>query len=195
MKRKIGRRCKKLKQSSLIASRMSVSSTSALTDLVDKLVSEGVDVISLGAGEPDFPTPEHISAAAIKAIRDGQTRYTATGGIAQLKEAIRRKFLRENGLTYTADEVIASAGGKQIIFSALMATLRDEDEVVIPAPLLGELSRYRQNVWGNAGYRRNQPPKRFQTDRRPDPHRANGPDPLVDAELALQPLWRGAWCR
>ena len=117
-----------------IASRMNSSPTSALTDMVDKLVSDGRQVISLGAGEPDFATPEHVCDAAIAAIRTGKTRYSSTGGIAPLKQAICRKFQRENGLEYRLEEVVACAGGKQVIFSALMATLREGDEVVIPAP-------------------------------------------------------------
>ncbi|MHA3914955.1 pyridoxal phosphate-dependent aminotransferase [Halovulum sp. GXIMD14793] len=94
----------------------------------------GHPVISLTTGEPDFDTPPHIQEAAIQAMRDGQTRYTAIDGTPELKDAIRAKFARENGLAYAADEVIASTGAKQVIFNALMALIGAGDEVIIPTP-------------------------------------------------------------
>ena len=95
---------------------------------------EGHDVIVLGAGEPDFDTPDNIKAAAIRAIEAGQTKYTLLDGTLELKEAIRAKFLRENGLDYALDEVTASAGAKQVIHNALMATVDAGDEVIVATP-------------------------------------------------------------
>ncbi len=91
-------------------------------------------MISLGAGEPDFDTPDNIKEAAIKAIRDGKTKYTNVDGIPELKQAIVAKFKRENGLDYKPGQVMASPGGKKVIYNAMMATLNPGDEVVIPAP-------------------------------------------------------------
>jgi aspartate aminotransferase len=99
-----------------------------------QLQAQGQDVISLGAGEPDFDTPEHIKEAAIRAIREGFTKYTAVDGIASLKQAIVEKFQRENGLAFTADQVLVSVGGKQSFFNLAQALLDAGDEVVIPAP-------------------------------------------------------------
>ncbi|MDQ2187401.1 pyridoxal phosphate-dependent aminotransferase [Alcaligenaceae bacterium A4P071] len=98
------------------------------------LRAEGRDIVGLTAGEPDFDTPAHIREAATRAMTAGQTRYTDVGGTAALREAIREKFARENGLDYNADEVIVSAGAKQIIFNAFMCTLEAGDEVIVPAP-------------------------------------------------------------
>jgi len=94
----------------------------------------GKDIIGLGAGEPDFDTPEHIKQAAIKAIRDGFTKYTAVDGIPSLKKAIVAKFARENGLDFTPDQVLVSCGGKQSFYNLAQALLNPGDEVIIPAP-------------------------------------------------------------
>jgi len=114
--------------------RIKPSPTVAVTGLTAELRRAGKDVISLGAGEPDFDTPAHIRAAAVRAIADGHTRYTAPDGIAPLKEAIVEKFRRENGLDYSIDQISVASGGKQILFNALLATLNAGDEVIIPAP-------------------------------------------------------------
>ena len=114
--------------------RVKPSPTVAITGLVAQLKAEGRDIVSLGAGEPDFPTPEHIRAAGKQAIDDGKTRYTAVDGIAELKEAICAKFARDNSLTYTPDQITVGTGGKQVLYNALMATLNPGDEVIIPAP-------------------------------------------------------------
>jgi aspartate aminotransferase len=114
--------------------RIKPSATVAVSDKARALKAAGRDVISLGAGEPDFDTPENVKQAAIKAIRDGKTKYTAVDGIAELKAAIAAKFKRENGLGYTAEEISVGAGGKQVLFNALMATLNPGDEVIVPAP-------------------------------------------------------------
>jgi aspartate aminotransferase len=115
-------------------SRVKPSATIAVAQKARELKAKGRDVISLGAGEPDFDTPENIKAAAVDAISRGETKYTAVAGIIELREAIAKKYKRENNLDYTANQVIVGTGGKQILFNALMATLNPGDEVVIPAP-------------------------------------------------------------
>ena len=114
--------------------RVKPSPTIAVTTKAAQLKSEGRDVIGLGAGEPDFDTPENIREAAKRAIDAGKTRYTPVDGIPELKAAICSKFLRENGLTYTPQQVSVGTGGKQILYNALMATCNPGDEVIIPAP-------------------------------------------------------------
>jgi len=121
----------------LIADRLSVikpSPTIAVSTKAAELKAAGRDVIGLGAGEPDFDTPEHVKEAARKAIADGKTKYTAVDGIPELKEAIVAKFKRENSITCTAAEVSVGTGGKQVLYNALMVTLNPGDEVIIPAP-------------------------------------------------------------
>lgn len=115
-------------------SRVKPSATIAVSQKARELKAAGRDVISLGAGEPDFDTPDNIKDAAIDAIKRGETKYTPVSGIPPLREAIANKFKRENGLDYTPSQVIVGTGGKQILFNALMATLNEGDEVVIPAP-------------------------------------------------------------
>jgi aspartate aminotransferase len=114
--------------------RIKPSPTIAVTAKARALKAAGRDVISLGAGEPDFDTPDNIKAAAIKAIQDGKTKYTDVDGIPELKDAIVGKFARENGLTYTRSQINVSPGGKAVIYFAFMATVNVGDEVVIPAP-------------------------------------------------------------
>lgn len=114
--------------------RVKPSPTVAMTDMVVGLKAQGRDIIGLGAGEPDFDTPEHIRAAGQRAIDEGHTRYTAVDGIAPLKEAICAKFKRDNHLFYTPQQISVSTGGKQVLYNALMATLNPGDEVIIPAP-------------------------------------------------------------
>ena len=115
-------------------SRVKPSPTVAISTLAMELKASGQDVISLGAGEPDFATPANIAAAGKRAIDDGKTRYTAPDGIPELKEAICAKFKRDNGLEYTPKQISVGTGGKQILYNAFMATLNPGDEVVIPAP-------------------------------------------------------------
>jgi aspartate aminotransferase len=114
--------------------RIAPSATLAMSGRVLDLKAQGIDVIGLSAGEPDFDTPDFIKDAAIKAIRDGHTKYTAVDGIAPLKAAIAAKFKRDNGLEYTTKQVTVNAGGKHTLFNALVATLDAGDEVIIPAP-------------------------------------------------------------
>src|SRR6201988_1445122 len=115
--------------------RIKPSATIAVTDKARALKLAGRDVIGLGAGEPDFDTPENIKEAAIKAIRDGKaSKYTNVDGIAELKEAVVRKFKTENGLDYKVSQITVGTGGKQVLYNALVATLNPGDEVIIPAP-------------------------------------------------------------
>lgn len=114
--------------------RVKPSPTIAVTTKAQQLKAEGKDVIGLGAGEPDFDTPQNIKDAAVRAIASGKTKYTAVDGIPELKAAICGKFLRENGLTYTPQQITVGTGGKQILYNALMATCNPGDEVIIPAP-------------------------------------------------------------
>ncbi|NJR79692.1 aminotransferase class I/II-fold pyridoxal phosphate-dependent enzyme [Sphingomonas corticis] len=114
--------------------RISPSPTLAITSRVLELKRAGVDVIGLGAGEPDFDTPDFVKEAAIKAIRDGQTKYTNVDGTAELKDAIVAKFARDNRLTYTPPQISVNVGGKHTLFNALVATLDAGDEVIVPAP-------------------------------------------------------------
>lgn len=114
--------------------RVSPSATMAVTQAAREMKAAGIDVIALGAGEPDFDTPEHIKEAGIKAIKDGQTNYTNVDGTPELKDAIIAKFERDNDLTYMRSQISVAPGGKPVIFNALMASLSEGDEVIIPAP-------------------------------------------------------------
>ena len=114
--------------------RVKPSPTIAVSNKARELKAAGKDVIGLGAGEPDFDTPENIKAAAKAAIDAGKTKYTAPDGIPELKEAIAAKFKRENGLDYAPSQVSVGTGGKQVLYNALIATLNPGDEVLIPAP-------------------------------------------------------------
>ena len=114
--------------------RVKPSPTMAITSKARQMKAEGFDVIGLGAGEPDFDTPDNIKQAAIEAIQRGETKYTAVDGIPELKKAISEKFARENGLAYAPNEITVGAGGKHVLYNALLATLDPGDEVVIPSP-------------------------------------------------------------
>ena len=114
--------------------RVKPSPTMAITNKAREMKAAGFDVIGLGAGEPDFDTPDNIKQAAIDAIKRGETKYTAVDGIPELKQAISEKFARENGLDYKPNEITVGSGGKQVLYNALLATLDPEDEVIIPSP-------------------------------------------------------------
>jgi len=114
--------------------RINPSPTLAITSKVLELKRQGVDVIGLGAGEPDFDTPDFVKDAAIDAIRAGKTKYTNVDGTAELKDAIAAKFRRDNGLTYAANQISVNVGGKHTLFNALVATVDAGDEVIVPAP-------------------------------------------------------------
>ncbi len=122
---------------SIIAKRLSAvkpSPTIAVTTKAAELKAQGLDVIGLGAGEPDFDTPDHIKTAAKAAIDRGETKYTPTQGTPALRKAIVAKFKRENGLDFTTEQVTLGVGGKQVIFNAFLATVQEGDEVIVPAP-------------------------------------------------------------
>ena len=122
---------------SRLAQRLSLikpSPTIAVSTKAAELKSAGQDVIGLGAGEPDFDTPAHIRDAALVAMNTGKTRYAPVAGIPELREAIRAKLKRDNGLEYGMDQISVGCGGKQTIYNAMMATLNPGDEVIIPAP-------------------------------------------------------------
>ncbi len=114
--------------------RIQPSATMAMSGRVTELKAQGLDIIGLSAGEPDFDTPDFVKEAAIKAIRDGDTNYTTVDGTAALKEAVAAKFLRDNDLTYAPSQISINSGGKHTLFNALVATLDAGDEVIIPAP-------------------------------------------------------------
>ena len=114
--------------------RIKPSPTLAVTAKAAELKAQGIDVLSLGAGEPDFDTPQHIKDAAIKALRDGFTKYTAVGGIPSLKKAVIAKHQRDNGLEYKPNQVVVSSGGKQSCYNLCQALLNAGDEVIVPAP-------------------------------------------------------------
>lgn len=122
---------------SIISTRLNAIKPSPTLAVVRKtleLKRAGIDIIALGAGEPDFDTPDNIKEAAIKAIKDGFTKYTNVEGMPALKEAIQAKFKRENNIDYDLEEIIVSTGGKQVIYNLFMASLNKGDEVIIPAP-------------------------------------------------------------
>lgn len=114
--------------------RVKPSATIAVSQKARELKAKGMDVIGLGAGEPDFDTPDNIKQAAVDAIARGETKYTPISGIPELRQAISAKFKRENGLDYKPEQCIVSTGGKHVLFNAFMATLNPGDEVIIPAP-------------------------------------------------------------
>ncbi len=114
--------------------RIKASASNLAAQRARELKAAGRDIVNLGQGEPDFPTPDHVIEAACKAMKDGQTRYTTADGTPELKEAVAAKFARENGLAFQPANITIGAGAKQVIFNALMATLDPGDEVIIPAP-------------------------------------------------------------
>ncbi len=115
-------------------SRISVSSTAQVVQKADKLRSTGAKLVDFGAGEPDFPTPDHIKQAAVRALEENFTKYTPTGGTRELKEALVDRHAQDFGSNYTVEECLATVGGKQAIFEAMMATLNPGDEVILPVP-------------------------------------------------------------
>lgn len=121
-------------QSSAALARVKPSPTMAVTQKARELKAEGRDIISLGAGEPDFDTPDFVKEAAIKAIHEGKTKYTPVDGIPELKNAVISKFKRDNNLSYERDQITVAPGGKPILYNAFVATLDPGDEVIVPAP-------------------------------------------------------------
>ena len=153
------------------AAALTPSITLAMDAKAKQMKAEGVDVVGFGAGEPDFATPPHIVEAAIKALNDGFTKYTPSSGIPELRQAAADKFKRDNGLTYKPSQIIISCGGKHSCCNVILALCNPGDEVIIPAPLLAELSRN-----GASGGRRrrssSQPPTRRNSKSHPKQLRA-----------------------
>src|SRR5579864_122821 len=116
------------------AASLSSSLTLAIDSKAKQMKADGLDVVGFGVGEPDFDTPQHIKDAAIKALNDGFTKYTAAAGIPELRQAIADKFKRDNGLSYKPSQIIVSCGGKHSCYNIFMATCEEGDEVIIPAP-------------------------------------------------------------
>src|SRR3954471_11769187 len=114
--------------------RIKPSATIVMTQKARDLKASGVDVISLSVGEPDFDTPDHIKQAAVEAITRNETRYPPVSGITPLREAIVKKFKRENGLDYKVSQTIVGTGGKQVLYNAFLASLNPGDEVIVPTP-------------------------------------------------------------
>lgn len=121
-------------QTSAALQRIQPSATLAMTSRVFELKRQGIDVIGLGAGEPDFDTPDFVKEAAIEAIRAGKTKYTNVDGTPELKQAVSAKFARDNGLTYAENQISVNSGGKHTLFNAFCATIDPGDEVIVPAP-------------------------------------------------------------
>ena len=115
-------------------SRISVSSTAAVVQKADKLRASGAKLVDFGAGEPDFPTPDHIKQAAVRALEENFTKYTPTGGTRELKDALVERHAKDFGSNYAVEECLVTVGGKQAIFEAMVATLNDGDEVILPVP-------------------------------------------------------------
>ena len=127
---------------------ISVSPATMMTAKARELAAKGVEVVSLSTGEPDFDTPQHIVEAAVRAARSGDTHYPPLDGVRALKEAIKRKFLRDNRLDYALGEIMVGNGAKQIIFNALMATLEPGDEVIVPVPAYASYADMTRAVGG-----------------------------------------------
>ena len=124
--------------------RIAPSPTVAISSMALDMKAAGRNIIGLATGEPDFATPPHIVEAANRAMHDGHTRYTQVDGIPELKAAIVRKFARENGVTVSPEQISVGTGGKQVLFNALMATVNNGDEVIIPTPYWVSFARHRR---------------------------------------------------
>ena len=177
---------------SILASRLDLikpSATMAVTGRAQELRAAGRDVIGLGAGEPDFDTPEHIKEAAIRAMANGQTKYTAVPGTIELRHAICAKFERENQLSYTPDQIQVACGGKQNIYNAIMATVEAGDEVIIPAPYWVSYPDIVLSSEGDAGDRRlAAPPTSFKMTAGPARGGDHPKDQMADPQFSpVQP--------
>ena len=171
-------------------SRVKPSATIAVTQKARELKASGRDVIGLGAGEPDFDTPDNIKEAAIDAIRRGETKYPPVSGIAPLREAIAKKFKRENNLDYKPEQTIVGTGGKQILFNAFMATLNPGDEVIIPKPYWVSYPEMVAICGGTLGLCRDVDRQRLQADGGGAREGDHAEDQMADDELAVEPVGR-----
>ena len=123
-----------MKSLSLQTSSIAASMTVSIDTLAKKLKAEGKDIVSLGAGEPDFKTPEMIRNAAKDAIEQGKTKYVAPTGLEEVRKAVANKLQKENGLSYSANQIVLTSGAKQAVFNSLAALINPDDEIIIPAP-------------------------------------------------------------
>ena len=175
-------------------SRIKPSATIAVTDKARALKAAGRDVIGLGAGEPDFDTPENIKEAAIKAIRDGKaSKYTAVDGIPELKAAIARKFKRENELTYKPSQIIVGTGGKQVLYNALHRDHQSGRRGDHPGAVLGELSRHGAARRRRAGRGRDHDGIGLQDEARGAGTGDHAEDQVDHLQLAVEPDRRGLY--
>ena len=146
--------------------RIQPSLTIAISTVARRMIAEGKNVISLSQGEPDFDTPRNIKDAAIRALENGETKYTDVSGTQVLRKAVATKFARDSGIEYKPEEVIISTGAKQVLFNAMVATLNAGDEVDHPEPVLGELPGYRHAGGWQAGAGAVRPEQWLQAARR-----------------------------
>ena len=139
-------------------SRIEPSITLAITAKAKAMKAEGIDVVGLSAGEPDFDTPDNIKQAAIKAINDGMTKYTPAVGTPALRKVIAEKFKKDNGLDYAVEQIIVNCGAKHSVFLAVMAVVDPGDEVIIPTPYWVSYPEMTKAAGGHTGYRQGQMP-------------------------------------
>ena len=176
--------------------RIKPSATIAVTDKARALKLAGRNVIGLGAGEPDFDTPDNIKQAAIEAIKSGKaSKYTNVDGIAELKDAVVKKFKRENGLDYKPSQVTIGTGGKQVLYNAFVATLNPGDEVIIAAPYWVSYPEMVLLAGGEPVEVVNQHGERLQDDGAAARACDHAEDQVGSAQLAVQPEWRCLYAR
>ncbi len=175
--------------------RIKPSPTIAITGLAKELKAQGKDIISLSAGEPDFDTPENIKEAAIAAIRRGESKYTIVDGIPELKDAIVKKFKRENGLDYKPSQVSVGTGGKQVLFNALIRDAQPRRRSHHPGAVLGELPGHRDVRGRDTRAGADDDGKRLQDDAGGAGARDHAEDQVADIQLAVEPLGRGLYAR
>ena len=176
--------------------RVKPSATIAVTDKARALKAAGRNVIGLGAGEPDFDTPDNIKEAAIKAIRDGRAaKYTNVDGIAELKDAIVKKFKRENGLDYKPSQITVGTGGKQVLYNAFIATLNPGDEVIFAAPYWVSYFDMVLLAGGEPVAVETSMASRLQVDGGAARARDHAEDQMGAAQLAVEPVGRRLYAR
>ena len=172
-------------------SRISVSTIATILQKAEKLKAKDAKLADFGAGEPDFPTPDHIKKAAIKAIEEDFTKYTATGGIQELRHALVEKHAKDYGSNYTVEECLVTVGGKQAIFEAMSAVLNEGDEVILPTPYwvtFLEIIKLRRRQARSA---RDPRERKFRGARQEHRKADHAQDQAGDRELAPQPHRRG----
>ena len=176
-----------LKPISKIAAGVQASTTLAIDSLFKQMKAEGKDVVGFGAGEPDFPTPEHIKQAGIEAIENNQTRYTPAAGLMELREAACYRLKADFGLDYEPKQIVVASGAKHSVYIALMTLCNPGDEVVIAAPYWVSYSEMVKQAGGNPGHRSRNRGGGLQDHRRAAGRRHHRQDQGVHAELSVQP--------